>query len=698
MNANEILDMIGDAKGAYIWDARQPRRNRAASRERKSPVKRLWLAAAIAALMLLLVGCVAYVLSLGDMALGKEDRTYYDGSSQTVTLFSLQGVKGTPAYQASKEWYDWLQTYDTDQSIRFSDQAFSEDFGDEYYAYSLYSREMKDKLDEICAKYGLSLLGKMYVDPDVEAGCQALQIQGILRPGAQAETDWGLFRYYANGSYDVEGYMTLTAPDTPWPYEKQIVSFSCTRKDAFSELLGDVGPEGTYDEWNYTNADGVELLMVIDHSGVRENSLILADQGPYTFLFSIHDMDDGQHPMTKEGLEAYAEVFDFTARPQPVTQEDLQAADQRREQANQDFAEEQDKMAHSFSHLGYEDRIKFQLEYALYPNQLGFAVLDLEGNGSQDLLVGENGYIRAVYTTRDDGTQHMMPLDIGYVNSRNLLQEKGIGANGHMFYSYIYLCEGNSLAYAYDLEGGGKAYHFASVKNGEMVWTNRVSYHPNDPYYASNPWVKHNERSRSESITEEEFNRIVQSYKRVILDMHPISQYPLADHSPSGIGKPPETYNSYDDLAHSRGEWGSAQDHSRWAFCLTDLDGDGQEELIWKEDNWMGVFTMQGGQVQQLAGGQNLVLCQGGVIAQTITYLDGNQTCCYYQIQNGNAVLTDYLRYDVDKNPENPWLQSADLSGQDYSMAPISQAEYDAIRAKYTPTEPNWRPVSEYPG
>lgn len=77
---------------------------------------------------------------------------------------------------------------------------------------------MKDKLDEICTKYNLKLLGKVYIDPDVEAACRSLQIQGILRPGVQAETHFGGMRYYAGGSFSVEGTMTLTAPDTPWPY------------------------------------------------------------------------------------------------------------------------------------------------------------------------------------------------------------------------------------------------------------------------------------------------------------------------------------------------------------------------------------------------------------------------------------------------------------------------------------------------
>lgn len=49
-----------------------------------------------------------------------------------------------------------------------SGSGFSEDFGEEYEAYLLYTRAMKDKLDEICAKYHLNLLGKMHRDPASE--------------------------------------------------------------------------------------------------------------------------------------------------------------------------------------------------------------------------------------------------------------------------------------------------------------------------------------------------------------------------------------------------------------------------------------------------------------------------------------------------------------------------------------------------
>jgi len=58
MSAEDILDMIGDARDSYVWDARQPQ----SSHGRILSVRRVWLMAAVIVAMLLLVGCtVAYV-------------------------------------------------------------------------------------------------------------------------------------------------------------------------------------------------------------------------------------------------------------------------------------------------------------------------------------------------------------------------------------------------------------------------------------------------------------------------------------------------------------------------------------------------------------------------------------------------------------------------------------------------------------
>ena len=49
MNANEILDMIGDAKGTYLWETQKYRDGTAGAKH----LPRLWLVAAVIGLMLL---------------------------------------------------------------------------------------------------------------------------------------------------------------------------------------------------------------------------------------------------------------------------------------------------------------------------------------------------------------------------------------------------------------------------------------------------------------------------------------------------------------------------------------------------------------------------------------------------------------------------------------------------------------------
>lgn len=683
MNAIDLLDIIGSAKDAYLLEALN-------SREQKPQPKRLrlsrtFLIAAIIAVTLLLVGCtVAIMLNLDALKLGEEQYTNDLGESQTRTILSLQGFVGTPGYQASKEWYEWEQAYDPDMEVYHSDEAFSEDFGEEYYAYNLYSREMKDKVDELCEKYDLELLGKFYMDTDAEYICGALKIPGILRKGAETQTDLSGY-YYQNGSFNLEGHITLTGADTPWPYE-ELVSFRCNRKDQFGYVYASIGPIGTYEEWTYTNADGIDVLMVLEESG----PMMLVDRGEYIFVVSLMNFDD--RTMDKAGLEAFADVFDFTIQPQRVSEEELEAAEQRIEEANQQWAEEYDKKFAGYQEKGYEARVKFWMERSTTPSQLGFTLMDLNGDGVEELLIGENGYLLAIYTVVDSGTQHLMMPDLVY---NNLFFDGDIGTNASSSPSYIYLCEGNSLAYVWKSTDGCCGYRFAQIENGQYVWKEQIRYDPvNYQNYSTSPWERCDDSPSSEPITEEEFNRIRDSYVRVPVDLYPISKFPLTDDSPSGIGMAPNVYQTYKELVEARTSW--ERDRSDWCYTFIDLDQDGQEELYWIEGAWKGVLTIENGQVKLLENGSELTICKGNYIERIYSYLDGSKTYCYYKVKNGQAVLVDYLRYDT-ADPENPWSRSADNSGQDVSMVPITSEEFYNTIAKYIPMALDMKPIEDFP-
>ena len=506
MDSNDLFDIIGETPEKHVLDAA----NTKATPVQKIPPKRMWLIAAIIALILCLVGCaIVYVLAIEDMAFGNKVREYYDGSTEEVTLLSLQGIKGTPGYQATKEWYDWLETYDTDGTVWDSHKAYGADFGDEYYTYGIYSQEMKEKLDEICEKYDLKLMGKMYEDPDVEAACKALQIQGFFRPGVQVNAELEEIIYYANGSFKLEEYMEFSG------YNQHIFSFSCHRKDFFADIHGDIGAEGTYEEWTYTTSYGVDVLMVIDRGGVRGNAFMMVDNDSYTYIVNIFEFENMPLP-NKEELEAYAEAFDFTVKPQPVSDEDLKAIDQRREEAdaarrrseNYYMGFQVDMTTQAwYPPVGYEDSFESYIPYILKhasPEYHYYTLLDLDGDGTEELMWG----------TQD-----------GHIN------EVAVMVDGRVTLRFDdYLCEGNILLC--ELNHDEYAPGGAEFLTGNFC----TSYQYNTlsklivklyDLPERDKWVEVRPDQEDRFISEAEAKQIMAQYPIMKLDMKPLSEYPL---------------------------------------------------------------------------------------------------------------------------------------------------------------------------
>lgn len=309
--------------------------------------------------------------------------------------------------------------------------------------------------------------------------------------------------------------------------------------------------------------------------------------------------------------------------------------------------------------------------------------------------MGENGYIIAAYNKRDSGTQYIMPPTILYPS---MVDESdsyitGIGCKMSVGPSYMYLCEDSVLAYVFAGTDGSMAYHFAKVENGSYVWDKRIVYRTSDSeYFSGNSWVMSQgvDTSHEVPITEEEFNEIVQSHPRVSVTLTPVTEYPFTDSSPSGIGWEDKVCASYREIFRDNEAWMAGL-----KCCLIDLDGDGQDELFLTDGEWKGVLTIKGGKVKILECGADVTICEGNYIAHTQRYLDGNSATSYYKVQNGNAVLVEYLRYDKGVNPENPWFYGADAL--DESLQPVSQEQYEAAQAKYVPLKLETHPVATYP-
>lgn len=179
---------------------------------RHKTLRRPLLVAALVALMLLLVGCAAvYLLSLREIKLGDQEVTYdvydYDPESgealayvgqesMTQQVLTLSGLSNTPASKAAREWYAFLETYDPDRTIQQEVWGKEPEFPEEYYGYGLYTQEMKDKLDEILAKYDLKLRGAPVEFQTTKLLFKALGMENVLNPGSEAKMRLGYAEYY----------------------------------------------------------------------------------------------------------------------------------------------------------------------------------------------------------------------------------------------------------------------------------------------------------------------------------------------------------------------------------------------------------------------------------------------------------------------------------------------------------------------
>ena len=171
MKAMDLLVGFGSVKDSYVISAEEFRQGKQKAQVKCLSTRKMWLIAAVIALMLLLVGCaVVYVLHLQDMKIGEEVITqeawtgpsgeYMPSTEWVNTQLSLQGYNGSPEQQALREWLDFKEQYDPDGTLMKENNMNESGVPEQYYiTYDCYTFEMMDKLNEILDKYHLNALG-----------------------------------------------------------------------------------------------------------------------------------------------------------------------------------------------------------------------------------------------------------------------------------------------------------------------------------------------------------------------------------------------------------------------------------------------------------------------------------------------------------------------------------------------------------
>lgn len=356
MNSKDLIqslnyvgeDLVNEAEfGRFSTQKAQPA---VANKRFSKPL----LIAALIGLMVFLMGCAIYVLKMQDLNVGKEEVTYdafdYDTmeylgqETYTQEVFSLAGLEGTPTYLASKEWYDFKQTYDPDYKILDSIKGNYPDFPAEYGVYGLYSQQMKDQLDLILQKHNLKPMGARLEFRTLRNMLGALGIEKLQTVENQVTINVAAGSCYENGNFALS--LDFKFPESA---ENELSAtwgmLRWNRSDCFSDDLFAIEQTGDWKEWNYTTASGDDVLIIRSPSDWR--GWIICKRTDGIMSLQVEARQDAwnnvdgktwadERFLTDKQMELLADAVDFAVQPRVATQKDVENQPAPPNEATQD--------------------------------------------------------------------------------------------------------------------------------------------------------------------------------------------------------------------------------------------------------------------------------------------------------------------------------------------------------------------------
>lgn len=679
MNANEILDMIGDAKGTYLWETQKYRDGTAGAK----PLPRLWLVAAVIGLMLLLVGCtVAYVLRLQDLKVAEyrpTTPTVYDENGDVISLptlaprtqITLQGAN----QEALAEWNSFCRDYDPDGAIVTANDNNELGIPNPYYIpYGCYSWEMVNKLDEIVQKYDLKLLS-----PDV--GCQSyessvlfssLGIDGVFH----GDVEYLAGYFYPEGTFNIE---LLFQPDTDqWPYKDNSASYYYSVKEYFDPVYYEVADLENCTQWNYTRSDGRTVLLVMNDEQAR----IIADlqDALVTVSFASSKWDGGNKvQMTQSALEQISEQFDFSIQPHPA---DMTKVDALMEAAQAAYEAERAATAENLYTKGYEQYIQQKLEKAAAHSTrmrdgLFYALCDLNGDGVMELLSGGKASLWEILSMRDG--KSFQYADCEKISSLAALQFTV--CENHVLELERIRDNSAEIWYYFRAEAEGLTYLEGLEKNEDTWYSLPVS-----------PTEGPDAEVRTE-ITEQQAQAIIASY--VPLETQPQWQQMKRYGEPV---KPIPWTDPYAIYIAEALEW--LEDAGKLTYTLMDLNGDGIQELI-ARDTWttqagstepvytLSVHTIVDGKLVFVQPHGMTDICEGGIL------MYGEEDGTHYEFYRMKGTELELIEMIYQDRIQKYWVRA--VEGENPQSSNCSEETARSYIAQYHPIELNMKPFSEYP-
>ena len=539
MKGKDILFGLNDVGNDLIEMAEYgqfPAGKERSSKNETPRFKRIWKplpVAAILTLMVLFMGCAVLLLHLEDLRIKEEtykDNMRYaeDGSKIPATknvkqYISISGAEGSNNYLAAQEWMDFKQSYDPDGSLWRENAGFER--GAQYKNYvDAYSQEMLDKIDDICRKYNLKLEGDAVIFQEnvAELFGEVLGISGITRENSGLKTEFGGARVTECGNFNASYRATLETKEASQEFEFTLI-YDYRDKDYFTSAYLTIEDGESVEQWNCTLPDGTNVLIVSDKGG---DAFLLYNREDAFINVTIRNVgwnwDSPGDVMSHADLELIAQALDYTLKPNrvenmPQLQQELEEIYQTDVSQEEDPAEAEARMQlyeENEHHESYADLISqmrdnesyfvnhCNVAYEHFWDTMEYTLLDITGDGAEELILGRDGHIHEIWTIRDGVTQRVTSS-----------YYEGYLCEGNVYESYIYL--------------DGKPYHFYFQigKDGLMEGLMTVEYDA-----AQEGWIldESQDGTGRTLISEERAMELINSFVRIPLQMKSVKEYLFA--------------------------------------------------------------------------------------------------------------------------------------------------------------------------
>ena len=579
------------------------------------------------------------VVLLGIFVLGRTDKTPPSMSNVPTAPLTLESLQSSANYKASMEIKDYVQSYNATGDV---DETLSE----AYRAYGCRNTEMAQKVDEICTKYGLNKVGNGISPDTTEEMFTALNVRSMVKASGNGDVTTSNPSYSADGNFEFWGATTVSGVDYPIEY-RAYRAMKQTLSTAYWEI------ENTSDyQWsNAVTTAGTDVLIAVG----QNNSLVLTDTGDSVVVIVVMNATTGDTQTGKAALEAFANTFDLSLAPRtqnaPV---ETTAPTENGTAIPEAYQPVIAKYVTALTeHWGGEAcsnaDISILVSYATSPSELGYALLDLDNDGTDELVIANDAERQVIYDLYSLVDGKLVHVFTGWDRNSYELREGfrilNIGSNGAASADYVY----------------------CHLSNGQLVTDSLIRFDAaTDP---DHPWFRGTGENDLAPITDENWSEDEIYSAAASL---PITITPFADASAG----------SYDPaLADYEGYLSTIDTSSIKYYALRDLDGDGQDELLLYNsgETLMKVAAIQNGTAQEILSGNVLDLCEGNVL-EAWEGGSGAEQRTYYRVENHTAVPFECIIYNID---ENQCYRDSNYDFYEENLTPITEEEYNRVVNTY---------------